>query len=289
MFAVTPGDAFNQAVEVYLELYGNEFIGKATNMYVSITSPSLYTDTFAKNVKTAAGNHLPAVSDILRGTLKLMIEAVKLEISYLQLDGKVALMQEKEGIWSDRLTVIGNLFDLILKNVKDNYHTQMEKDIEDYLKENEGMSNIDFAKNLYDQLSKNYDWRDFLVISYRVTTGNSYEKQRISMGSDSQGSYFEKNKNKRNIIVASIDKNDIIYRMPRRYRGALRCDDMTVFGANDYVGCASRAHDTIPFPACTKVALHVDRNVGYEAALSRLKMHTLPRRGSVQALVFVFC
>ena len=88
--------------------------------------------------------------------------------------------------------------DLELKN---KYHVQAIKDIDKFSKNNLGLSNPMFGRYLYQELSKKYFWRDWLVVVSTHTEGYHDSYSRACNGT------VTSTHRRKDLVIDSVDKD----------------------------------------------------------------------------------
>ena len=116
-------------------------------------------------------NDRKKVQRVMKGTINLILQGVKVELAYEKVKGTVGTYAAKENIWKDRVTRLVEKAKNYDEEVKDKYRGQMETDVDKKLKEWRDEGHQGFANGLYNFLEKKYDWRTWFVISYNEIAG----------------------------------------------------------------------------------------------------------------------
>ena len=158
---------------------------------------------FSTNIPTEAmkyfDNDRKRVQKVMKGTINLILQGVKVELAYEKAKGNDGNYAAKERMWKDRITRLVEKSKKYDEQVRDKYRDQLEIDTVKKLKEWRDEGHQDFANSLYYFLEEKYDWRTWFVISYNVISGpnNHWGHQCYGYGS------FRKYN--RNLRVASFD------------------------------------------------------------------------------------
>lgn len=118
------------------------------------------------------------------GILKLLMMAAKVELSYLGVKGYDSLIPFYIHQWQVRIEQVQEkmkVIDLELKNV---YHPQSLKDIDRFAMDSKNLrlSNHNFSRNLYQELSTKYFWRDWFVVASTHTEVRGDAHSRVCDG-----------------------------------------------------------------------------------------------------------
>lgn len=118
------------------------------------------------------------------GILKLLLMAAKVEIAYLGAIDYNAVVPFYIHDWEIRIEQVKEKMiktDIDLKNA---YFAQSNSDIDRFSQNNTNLrlSNQDFSRNLYEELSTKYYWRDWLVVASTHTEGRHDAHSKVCNG-----------------------------------------------------------------------------------------------------------
>ena len=191
------------------EAYKNIFIDKYSNSDTLATSNiwqgMMSEGVFSTNIPTEAmkffDNDRKKVQKVLKGTINLILQGVKVELAYEKATGNDANYAVKEDMWNDRITRLIEESEKYDKEVKDKYHEQMKIDVEKKLQEwrDKKHQHQECANSVYNFLDDKYDWRTWFVISYNEVNGGTKHWGRQCDGMRKYREYG------RNVRVASFD------------------------------------------------------------------------------------
>lgn len=134
------------------------------------------------------------------GILKLLLMAANVEFGYKSIKGYDNLIPFYSHIWKVRIEQIqGKINDIDLE-LKNNYLTQVYKDIDTFSDNNLRLSNKEFSQNLYQELSTKYFWRDWLVVVSTHTEGRHDAHSRTCNG------VIKSTHRTKDLVVDSVDK-----------------------------------------------------------------------------------
>jgi len=130
---------------------------------------------------------------------KLIIQGSRMELTYESLKQRNSFYQHKK---EDRIRQLADL----MNHIKDmsrvvgcRWYKELERNIDTALAENQGKSNAEFGRFLYNYLVDKFDERDWLVVTYDPVSGS--DNHWVSY----YGGYHRFRTHGRNLVVASVN------------------------------------------------------------------------------------
>ena len=146
-------------------------------------------------------NDRKKVQKVIKGTINLILQGVKVELAYEKAIGNETLYLTKQKLWKDRVIKLVRKSTEYDNAVKNKFRDQIKTDIDKKLQQWSGKSHEYFANNLYSFLLGKYDWRIWFVVSYKELNGAERHWGHVCSGYNSFRRYG------RNVRVASVDSH----------------------------------------------------------------------------------
>lgn len=189
---------FDSAKSNFIDFYKNNFGSTCSDFYNLIMGIN-----FQKPVETRVMEYVEydrrKTQKFLMIVMSLLLQAVKLEISYRAIDKQNVNHHEK--YWKGKIEQVRKQFEEADRTCRDIYHKQLGRDINNVAIASNGHSNNYFVEELFKKVNSKYYWRDWLVVAYNDIRG--YDKHCVSVS----GGYIKFRTQGRNILVASVDIN----------------------------------------------------------------------------------
>ena len=135
------------------------------------------------------------------GTLKNLLMAANVELGYMTIHGYSSNIPWYRQQWEVRFQQIQEKMKMIDVELENNYLVQSLKDIDTFAKNNLGLSNPMFGRNLYQELSKKYFWRDWLVVVSKHSDSEHEAKSTVFNG------VVKSTHGTQDLVVDSVEKN----------------------------------------------------------------------------------
>ena len=193
-----PPEAAAIQKNIFVDRYDNDYENSGYKLYRAMVEPSgKFHENLGISVMRYTKNDLKKTQIFLLGVMQLLLQASKLEISYLHAKNFTPNAEFMTREWETRLEEVKTEFERIDYEVAQLWHSQSGMDIDEYSAMNSGMSNKDFAHALKNKLNEKYYWRIWFVIVYNPISGsdNHYVHKH--------GGHHRYRQHGRNIIVAS--------------------------------------------------------------------------------------
>lgn len=171
----------------------------ALNLYHGIMgSDAGFSDDILQVAMNTFEYSRPLTQTFMTGLFKLLVISVTNEIAYRSLKHPKVSYLYQERLWEQRLQNVSARMLIFDEKIKNKYHEQAEKDIVNFAKVSQTLTNEHFTKKLYDFLVQKYYWRDWLVIVYKPIRGDAYHNNNVCDGYRKYRTYG------RNIAVSSV-------------------------------------------------------------------------------------
>ena len=185
--------------DIFVEKYASSDELATANVWLGMMVKGVFSVNIPHEAMKYFANDRKKVQKVMKGTINLILQGVKVELAYEKARGNDASYAVKERLWKDRIArLIANSKEYD-EEVRDKYHDQLKIDVDKKLKEWIDKGHQDFANSLYYFLAKKYDWRTWFVMSYNEIYGSG---KHWGHQCDGYSSFRKYNKNVR---VASFD------------------------------------------------------------------------------------
>jgi hypothetical protein len=208
-----PKTAVENRKIIFVNHYNSDYQNSGTKLYQAVIYKQ---GTFQENLGTCVmrytKNDRKLTQGFLLGIMKLLLQAVKTELAYLQIqryDQNAIFMRTK---WEQRIKAVKSNFEAIDRSVINKYHVQAGIDTTDLAVKNKWMSNKQFAAALFKMLAGKYYWRHWIVLIYNDIWG--WENHCVS----ACGGHIKFRTQGRNIVIASRDQNHSVMDLRRAER-----------------------------------------------------------------------
>ena len=208
-----PKTAVENRKIIFVNHYDSDYQNSGTKLYQAVIHKQ---GTFQENLGTCVmrytKNDRKLTQEFLLGIMKLMLQATKIELAYLQIksyDQNAIFMRTK---WEQRIKAVKSNFEAIDRSVINKYHVQAGIDTTDLAVKNKWMSNKQFADALFGMLAGKYYWRDWIVLVYNEVWG--WHNHCVS----ACGGHVKFRTQGRNIVIASRDKKHSVMDLRRAER-----------------------------------------------------------------------
>ncbi|CAH1802277.1 unnamed protein product [Owenia fusiformis] len=189
--------------QVFITHFESDYQLSGLKLYNAIVhTQGTFQENLGESVMRYTKNDRKKTRDFLLGIMRLLIQAVKIELAYYKAKGFETIAEQRKQEWETRIRTVKSNFEQVDRTVTDRYHNQSLVDIKKYTADNTGMSNEDFSAGLYNMLNGKYDWRVWFVIAYKPIHGRN--KHTVSV---CDGGHILFRQDGRNIVVASKDHN----------------------------------------------------------------------------------
>jgi len=195
---------------IYVNHYNSDYQNSGLKLYQAVIHNQ---GTFQENLGTSimryTKNDRKLTQGFLLGIMKLLLQAAKIELAYLQVQGYDKNVKFMRGKCEKRIKAVKSNFKSIDTSVKEKYHVQAGIDTTDIAVKKKKLSNKRFAKALFKMLAKKYYWRDWIVLVYNEIWG--WENHCVS----ACGGHIKFRTQGRNIVIASRDRNHSVMDLKR--------------------------------------------------------------------------
>lgn len=201
LYKVPPAARANRK-DIFVDTYDSDYMNSGIKLYQALVEPGgTFQENLGVSVMRYTKNDRKKTQIFLLGTMQLLLQAAKIEISYLQARNFIHNVEYTKQEWEKRIVEVKNIFsDIDLKLVR-NYHVQSGADIDEYATHNLKMINKEFSSGLHKMLAAKYYWRDWFVVIYEPTKGNIWDNHCVN-----SGGHIKLGQDGRSIVTASVDK-----------------------------------------------------------------------------------
>ena len=193
------GQARESEQRNFINQYESDFDNSLEKLYDAIMNND---HVFSKNIIEAAvkqtKNHKTKVEQFCLGLIQLLIQGIKVKVSYYGLKEWPTEHVTKD--WETKMNTLKDRLERVSNDVKGRYHAQLKTDADDIILRYHSLGNQGLMQKLYEFVEEKYDWRYWFVAVYDDMHG--YDDHTISLC----GGYSLLHQKKKNIIISSQDK-----------------------------------------------------------------------------------
>ena len=197
-----PSSGMNQQKQLFINSYESTYQDSGSKLFAGfMLDYGLLSQGLLRPAMNYTENNRGEMRTFMLGILKLLILGANVELGYMTIKGYSNVIPFHSHQWQVRFEQVQEKMKEIDLELKNKYHAQAIKDIDTFSKMNSGLSNPVFGLLLYQQLSKKYFWRDWLVIVSKHTDSSAYAYSRVCNGGI-KSTYGAKD-----LVVDSVEKN----------------------------------------------------------------------------------
>ena len=186
---------------MFIGQYNNDFDSSVQNLYDGIVNnDQIFSDNILEAVVRETKNHKDKIEKFSLGLVQLLIQGIKVKVSYYGLNEQNADHVITE--WQTKMDTLKVKLETVSNTVKGNYLNQMKLDAQDIILRQHGLGNQGLLDELYDFVTEKYDWRFWFVAVYDEMRG----ADKHNMWHCGGVSYLHTHD--KNVIIASQDKTD---------------------------------------------------------------------------------
>ncbi|KAK3106234.1 hypothetical protein FSP39_015806, partial [Pinctada imbricata] len=145
-------------------------------------------------------NHRRRVQEIMNGGLSLILQGVKVHLTYLTLIGRKHSYETEKKEWEGRINAVLQRMKEIDNEVVSQWEKQSEEDSVALMSEYKDKSNGALADKVYSMLTEKYDWKLWFVVVYDPLHGA--DKHWVWYC----GGFHKFRHHGKNMVVATTDK-----------------------------------------------------------------------------------
>ena len=175
------------------------------------------------------------------GILKLLLMAANVELGYKVTKGYDHIIPFYSHQWQVRFEQVQAKMEEIDLELKNNYLVQSLKDIDKFSLNNFRLSNQNFSRDLYRELSNKYFWRDWLVIVSTHTQGRVDAHSRVC-----SSGVIKSTQRTKDLVIDSVEKDKPSFDINEVHR---LCEslDGTCKNTATYIPCAQQNGCAYPY------------------------------------------
>lgn len=245
---LVPASSMNQQMQLFAMNYENGYDGSGSKLFTAFMQDhGVISQGLLRPAMKYTRNDRGKMRTFMLEILKLLIMAAKVELSYLGVkEGYDSLVPFYIHQWQIRIEQVQEkmkAIDLELKNV---YHPQSLKDIDRFTMDSKNLrlSNHNFSRNLYQELSTKYFWRDWLVVASTHTEGRSDAHSRVCDG------VIKSVHRTKDLVIDSVEREKPTFYM-REIQSMCASLNKTCQDTATYIPCQTETHCSYPYGSCT--------------------------------------
>lgn len=180
-----PESGVNEQRKLFITSYESGYRDSGTNLFTAFMQDhGVISQGLLRPAMEYTRNDRRKMRTFMLGILNLLLMAAKVEIAYLGAVDDNVVVPFYIHDWEIRIEQVKEKMiktDIDLKNA---YFAQSNSDIDRFsqINTNLRLSNQDFSRNLYEELSTKYYWRDWLVVASTHTEGRHDAHSKVCNG-----------------------------------------------------------------------------------------------------------
>lgn len=177
-----PESGINEQKKMFIISYKNGYIDSGTKLFTAFMQDHrVLSQGLLRPAMKYTRNDRRKMRTFMLGILKLLLMAARVELAYLGAVGSDMIAPYYIHLWQIRTEQVQEKMKAIDLELKNAYSSQSLSDIDLFsmTSRNLRLSNYDFSRNLYEELSTKYYWRDWLVVVSTHTEGRHDAHSRV--------------------------------------------------------------------------------------------------------------
>ncbi|CAH1802461.1 unnamed protein product [Owenia fusiformis] len=197
LYTTTPPTANSK--QIFIVNYNSVYQLSALKLYQAITqNQGVFQENLGRSVMRYTANDRKKTQDFLLGILRLLLQAVEIELAYYHVNGFEALAETNTATWNTRIQTVKSNYETIDRAVRDKYYEQAGVDIRKFSADMYGQSHEKFVTDGYNMLTQKFYWRDWFLVAYNLRTASTANMCGGHRMFDQDG---------RNFVTSSVDSN----------------------------------------------------------------------------------
>ena len=159
MFSAPTKQLAEQYKGIFIEKYKHSNRLATSSILQGMIGQGTYYNNIPLEAMKFYDNDRKKVQNVIKGTIALILQGVKVELAYEKAVGNDKKYIAKQTLWKNRITQLVEKAKSYDQKVKLNFLEQMKKDVDKKLKEWRDETHGRFSRNLYNFLTEKYDFR----------------------------------------------------------------------------------------------------------------------------------
>ncbi|XP_033102421.1 uncharacterized protein LOC117105404 [Anneissia japonica] len=202
-FLSAPTDAVQGQKETFISAYESSYGSATYKLWRGMMEDTVLSDNIPETAIKYTDNNRGRVQGIMKGVTNLILQGVKVHLSYLKAKGRDATYEDEKNTWENNIIQLTNHMKIVDEKVTNAWYTQVEIDLNNNLALLNGKSNSDFADKFYAFLNEKYDWRYWNIVVYNPISGGDNHWVKWC------GGYHSFRKHGRNVVISSVDQGKV--------------------------------------------------------------------------------
>lgn len=197
-----PESGMNEQKELFIISYTNGHTDSGSKLFAGFMQDNgVISQGLLRPAMKYTENNRDRMRTFMLGVLKLIVMAAKVEMAYYGIKGYDHIIPFYSHLWQVRLERVQEKMRTIDLELKNNYLIQAKTDIDAFSRNNLGLSNHNFSRNLYQELSSKYYWRDWLVVVSTHTEGRHDAHSRVC-----SNGVIKSTHNTKDLVIDSVEQ-----------------------------------------------------------------------------------
>ncbi|CAH1802060.1 unnamed protein product [Owenia fusiformis] len=166
LFYSTSGSASEKRIH-FINVYDNNYGVSGSKLYLMIVGEGgTFIENVCESIMKKTKYDRKETNDYLLGVLKILLQAIRLELSYYDIQGLKTIYETRKTEWDRRIVKVTEMFEKTDADVTNAYLKQTKEDARRFANEKRALSNLDFAVKLCDMLKEKYYWCEWFCLIY---------------------------------------------------------------------------------------------------------------------------
>lgn len=241
-----PISAMDQQKQLFVMSYKNGYTDSGTKLYEGfMLDNGVISQGLLRPAMKYTENNRSQMRTFMLGILKLLVMAAKVELGYQAIKGYDGLIPFYSHLWQIRIEQVQAKTEAIDLELKNNYLSQSLMDIDKFSLNNLRLSNQNFSRNLYRELSQKYFWRDWLVVVSTHTEGRNDAHSRVCSSGVIKSTHRTKD-----LVIDSVEKDTPSFDINEVHILCASLDG-TCSNTATYIPCESHNQCSYPYSSCS--------------------------------------
>jgi len=200
-----PPSIRSMQTQVFFSNYESSFLNTAEKLYNSmVNTDMIFSENLFRASQTYSEYHRGKVQHFMMGNFQLLLKAVEIQASYIQLRYNSTNATEfTKHLWEKKFLLLRDRMVEIDNDTQKRWKTQSERDLDSLLAKHYALSNVDFEKVAINFFAEKYDWRAWSIVTYKDIGGWDNHAAYHCTGSNTGVVRFRTNG--RNVQMASLE------------------------------------------------------------------------------------
>jgi hypothetical protein len=159
--------------DVFFSKYESSFLNTAEKLYnAMVNTDMIFSENLFRASQVYSEYHRTKVQHFMMGNFQLLLKAVEIQASYIQLRYNSTNATEfTKNLWEKKFIVLRDRMQEIDSDTSNRWKAQSEKDLDSLLAKHFALSNQQFEQVAFNEIAGKYDWRQWSIVTYKDIGG----------------------------------------------------------------------------------------------------------------------